>query len=171
MRRFDVIAEICDYMLELGWGPYQSDHEDANGQFEMNWEFDNALITADKHSFFKFMTKSVAEKHGFRATFMPKPLEGLTAPDVMRTFQPGTKRMESTYLWITTKSLDSQIEVLIFLGYNETRKSSYRTNPTSTVISGSMRQKRHQGHLGSQYSHLDKQQSNPHGESTGSWLP
>ena len=78
MRRFDVIAEICDYMLELGWGPYQSDHEDANGQFEMNWEFDNALNTADKHSFFKFMTKSVAEKHGFRATFMPKPLEGLT---------------------------------------------------------------------------------------------
>ena len=78
MRRYDVIAEICDYMLELGWGPYQNDHEDANGQFEMNWEFDDALATADKHSFFKFMTKSVAEKHGFRATFMPKPIEGLT---------------------------------------------------------------------------------------------
>ena len=78
MRRYDVIAEICDYMLELGWGPYQNDHEDANGQFEMNWEFDDVLSTADKHSFFKFMTKSVAEKHGFRATFMPKPIEGLT---------------------------------------------------------------------------------------------
>lgn len=78
MRRYDVIAEICDYMLELGWGPYQNDHEDANGQFEMNWEYDDALQTADKHSFFKFMTKSIAEKHGFRATFMPKPIEGLT---------------------------------------------------------------------------------------------
>ena len=78
MRRYDIIAEICDYMLELGWGPYQNDHEDANGQFEMNWEFDDVLNTADKHSFFKFMTKSVAEKHGFRATFMPKPIEGLT---------------------------------------------------------------------------------------------
>ena len=78
MRRYDVIAEICDYMLALGWGPYQNDHEDANGQFEMNWEFDDALATADKHSFFKFMAKSVAEKHGFRATFMPKPIEGLT---------------------------------------------------------------------------------------------
>lgn len=78
MRRYDVVREICDYMLELGWGPYQNDHEDANGQFEMNWDFDDALITADKHSFFKFMTKSVAEKHGFRATFMPKPIEGLT---------------------------------------------------------------------------------------------
>ena len=78
MRRYDVIAEVCDYMLELGWGPYQNDHEDANGQFEMNWEFDDALKTADKHSFFKFMVKSVAEKHGLRATFMPKPVEGLT---------------------------------------------------------------------------------------------
>ncbi|MFK7937730.1 MAG: type III glutamate--ammonia ligase, partial [Roseovarius sp.] len=78
MRRYDVVREICDYMLDLGWGPYQNDHEDANGQFEMNWEFDDALKTADKHSFFKFMTKSVAEKHGFRATFMPKPVEGLT---------------------------------------------------------------------------------------------
>lgn len=78
MRRYDVIAEICDYMLELGWGPYQNDHEDANGQFEMNWEFDDVLNTADKHSFFKFMTKSVAEKHGLKATFMPKPIEGLT---------------------------------------------------------------------------------------------
>ncbi|MDM8165502.1 type III glutamate--ammonia ligase [Roseovarius sp.] len=78
MRRYDVVREICDYMLELGWGPYQNDHEDANGQFEMNWDFDDALVTADRHSFFKFMTKSVAEKHGFRATFMPKPVEGLT---------------------------------------------------------------------------------------------
>jgi glutamine synthetase type III len=78
MRRYDVVREICDYMLDLGWGPYQNDHEDANGQFEMNWEFDDALATADKHSFFKFMVKSVAEAHGFRATFMPKPVEGLT---------------------------------------------------------------------------------------------
>jgi len=78
MRRYDVISEICDYMLELGWGPYQNDHEDANGQFEMNWEFDDALRTADKHSFFKFMVKSVAEKHGLRATFMPKPFKHLT---------------------------------------------------------------------------------------------
>ena len=78
MRRYDIIAEICDAMLELGWKPYQNDHEDANGQFEMNWEFDDALATADKHSFFKFMVKSIAEKHGLRATFMPKPFKGLT---------------------------------------------------------------------------------------------
>ena len=78
MRRYDVIAEICDHMLSLGWAPYQNDHEDANGQFEMNWGFDDALVTADRHSFFKFMVKSIAEKHGLRATFMPKPFAGLT---------------------------------------------------------------------------------------------
>jgi glutamine synthetase len=78
MRRYDVITEICDAMLGLGWKPYQNDHEDANGQFEMNWEYDNALVTADRHSFFKFMAKSVAEKHGLRATFMPKPFGNLT---------------------------------------------------------------------------------------------
>jgi glutamine synthetase len=78
MRRYDVITEICDAMGELGWRPYQNDHEDANGQFEMNWHYDNALITADRHSFFKYMTKAIAEKHGLRATFMPKPFANLT---------------------------------------------------------------------------------------------
>ena len=78
MRRYDVIREICDYMLEMDWKPYQNDQEDANGQFEMNWAFSDALVTADRHSFFKFMTKSIAEKHGLRATFMPKPVSGLT---------------------------------------------------------------------------------------------
>jgi glutamine synthetase len=78
MRRYDVITEICDSMLDLGWGPYQNDHEDANGQFEMNWQYDNALKTADKHAFFKYMVKAIAEKHGLRATFMPKPFATLT---------------------------------------------------------------------------------------------
>ena len=78
MRRYEVVAEICDAMVALGWKPYQNDHEDANGQFEMNWEYDGALVTADRHAFFKFMVKSIAEKHGLRATFMPKPFTDLT---------------------------------------------------------------------------------------------
>jgi len=114
MRRYDVIKEICDYMLELDWGPYQNDHEDANGQFEMNWEFDDALATADKHSFFKFMTKSVAEKHGFRATFMPKPVEGLTGNGCHAHISvwdaPGSK--SKTNVFATTPSTDSQTSEL-----------------------------------------------------------
>ena len=38
MRRYEVIAELMGYIGDLGWGPYQADHEDANGQFEINWE-------------------------------------------------------------------------------------------------------------------------------------
>ena len=78
MRRYDVITEICDSMLELGWQPYQNDHEDANGQFEMNWHYDDMLVTADRQAFFKYMVKAIAEKHGLRATFMPKPFLNLT---------------------------------------------------------------------------------------------
>ena len=78
MRRYPVIKAICDSMLDLEWGPYQNDHEDANGQFEMNWDYDDALKTADRHVFFKYMVKTLAEQHDIRATFMPKPFADLT---------------------------------------------------------------------------------------------
>jgi glutamine synthetase len=78
MRSYPVISEICEALAGLGWGPYQNDHEDANGQFEINWEFADALQTADRHTFFKFAVKSIAERHGLKASFMPKPFESLT---------------------------------------------------------------------------------------------
>lgn len=78
MRRFDVVSEICDCMISLGWGAYQNDHEDANGQFEMNWQYDDCLRTADRHVFFKYMARQIAENHNLRATFMPKPFAHLT---------------------------------------------------------------------------------------------
>jgi glutamine synthetase len=78
MRRYEIIREICDAMLKLGWGAYQNDHEDGNGQFEMNWMYADALVTADRQAFFKYMVKAIAEKHGFQATFMPKPFAHLT---------------------------------------------------------------------------------------------
>ncbi len=98
MRRFDVISEICDAMQSLGWGPYQNDHEDANGQFEMNWDFDNALRTADRHMFFKYMVKSIAEKHGLRATFMPKPFEHLTGSGCHAHVSIWSKRGRNLFL-------------------------------------------------------------------------
>jgi glutamine synthetase len=141
MRRYDIIREICDYMLEMGWGPYQNDHEDANGQFEMNWEFDDALATADKHSFFKFMTKSIAEKHGFRATFMPKPVEGLTGNGCHAHISvwdaPGSQAKRN--MFATTASSESQTSELglsekgrYFLGGLMTHASALTavTNPT-----------------------------------------
>jgi glutamine synthetase len=78
MRRYPLIAPLLEAMEALGWGPYQADHEDANGQFEVNWTFADALTTADRHAFFKVMVKSLAEQQGLRASFMPKPFAELT---------------------------------------------------------------------------------------------
>jgi len=78
MRRYEVVSELVEAMEALGWGPYQADHEDANGQFEINWDYDDALVTADRVAFFKYAARSVCEKRGLRATFMPKPFATLT---------------------------------------------------------------------------------------------
>lgn len=78
MRQFDFISTVVRYMEELGWEPYQCDHEDANGQFELNWTYSDALVTADRHVFFKYMVKTLAEQRGLTATFMPKPFSHLT---------------------------------------------------------------------------------------------
>jgi len=77
-RNLDVMTTLIRYMQELGWDPYANDHEDANCQFEINWVYSDALKTADRHTFFKWMVRTVAEQHGLWATFMPKPFAHLT---------------------------------------------------------------------------------------------
>lgn len=77
MRRYEVISQIMEMMHHLGWLPYQADHEDAHGQFELNWGFADAMRTANCHSFFKFMVRTMAGKHGLRASFMPRPFAKL----------------------------------------------------------------------------------------------
>jgi glutamine synthetase len=77
-RNLDVMATLIRYMQELGWAPYANDHEDANCQFEINWLYSDALNTADRHTLFKWMVRTVAEQHGLWATFMPKPFQHLT---------------------------------------------------------------------------------------------
>ncbi len=77
-RNLDMMTTLIRYMQELGWEPYANDHEDANCQFEINWTYADALTTSDRHTFFKWMVRSVAEAHGLQATFMPKPFADLT---------------------------------------------------------------------------------------------
>ena len=77
-RNLDIITTIVTYMQELGWGPYAADHEDATCQFELNWLYGDGATTPDRHTFFKWMVKTVAEQHGLLATFMPKPFAHLT---------------------------------------------------------------------------------------------
>ncbi len=147
MRRFDVISEICDYLQELGWGPYQNDHEDANGQFEINWEFDDALRTADKHTFFKFLVKSVAERHGYRATFMPKPfghlsgngchihLSGWNISDNSNAFMntDGSEELNSTAMHFLGGAMHHAPAVTAF---TNPIVNSYRRLQLATTVSG-----------------------------------
>ena len=69
------LRDIMDAMDRLGWGPYQCDHEDANGQFEINFGYADALTTADRYTFFKMMTSKYAQRYGAIATYMAKPFE------------------------------------------------------------------------------------------------
>jgi glutamine synthetase len=77
-RRYDFLTTVSKYCNELGWGNYANDHEDANGQFEQNFEYADALTTCDRAIFFRYMVHTLAEQHGFIATFMPKPFTNLT---------------------------------------------------------------------------------------------
>jgi glutamine synthetase len=82
---FKGLAQACDYLRDmndalrrLGWGVYQSDHEDANGQYEINYKYADALTTADRFIFFKMLAGETARKHGAIATFMAKPFADRT---------------------------------------------------------------------------------------------
>jgi glutamine synthetase len=77
-RRYDFLTTVSKYCNEMGWGNYANDHEDANGQFEQNFEYDDALISCDRAIFFRYMVHTLAEQHGMVATFMPKPFTNLT---------------------------------------------------------------------------------------------
>ena len=57
----------------MGWGNYANDHEDANGQYEQNWQYSDALTTADRLILFRLMVHTLAQRDGRYATFMPKP--------------------------------------------------------------------------------------------------
>jgi len=67
------LRAMNDGLQALGWGPYQSDHEDANFQYEINFRYADALVTADRVTFFRMMASQIAQRFGAIATFMPKP--------------------------------------------------------------------------------------------------
>jgi glutamine synthetase len=77
-RNLDFVSEISKAVTKLGWDNYATDHEDANGQFEQNFQFDDALTTCDRAVFFRYMVESLAQERGLLATFMPKPFADKT---------------------------------------------------------------------------------------------
>jgi len=83
-RNYEFLTTVSRYCNQLGWGNYANDHEDANGQFEQNFTYDDALVTCDRAIFFRYMVHHLAWEQGQRegrnllATFMPKPFSDLT---------------------------------------------------------------------------------------------
>jgi glutamine synthetase len=77
-RNLDFVTTVADAITWLGWDNYATDHEDANGQFEQNFAFADALTTCDRAVFFRYMVESLAQQRGLIATFMPKPFSHLT---------------------------------------------------------------------------------------------
>ncbi|MDQ3890979.1 MAG: type III glutamate--ammonia ligase [Actinomycetota bacterium] len=77
-RNYDFLTTISRYVNELGWGNYANDHEDANGQFEQNFTYTDALTSCDRAIFFRYMVHTLAQQRGLLATFMPKPFSHLT---------------------------------------------------------------------------------------------
>jgi glutamine synthetase len=72
------LQELTSSLNQLGWGVYQTDHEDGNGQFEVNFDYQDALTTADRITFFKMASSQLAKKYGAIATHMPKPFRDRT---------------------------------------------------------------------------------------------
>ena len=77
-RNLDFVSTVSQAVTGLGWDNYATDHEDANGQFEQNFSFADALTTCDRAVFFRYMVESLAQERGLIATFMPKPFAHLT---------------------------------------------------------------------------------------------
>jgi glutamine synthetase len=77
-RNLDFVSQVSKFVTQLGWDNYATDHEDANGQFEQNFQFADALTTCDRAVFYRYMVESLAQQRGLIATFMPKPFANLT---------------------------------------------------------------------------------------------
>lgn len=75
---FHWLLELVEAMDNLGWDVYSFDHEDARSQFEIDFMYADVLSMADRVSFFRYMAGEIARKHGYFASFMPKPFADMT---------------------------------------------------------------------------------------------
>lgn len=71
---YPILDELVSTMNRLGWDVFSFDHEDSVGQFETDFAYADALVMADRFTFFRYMVHEIARKHGAFASFMPKPI-------------------------------------------------------------------------------------------------
>lgn len=78
MDRFPWLDKVSTAINDLGWDLYSLDHEDANSQFEFDFNYSDALTMCDRYVFFRTMARHYAAEEGLLATFMPKPFADKT---------------------------------------------------------------------------------------------
>ena len=83
-------------LQQMGFEIEASHHEVAEGQHEIDFKYDEALATADKLVTFKFVVRSIAQRHGLHASFMPKPIFGINGSG-MHTHQSLFKDGENIF--------------------------------------------------------------------------
>ncbi len=75
---FHWLLELVESMNELGWDVYSFDHEDARTQFEIDFNYADVMSMADRVCFFRYMANEIVRKHGYFASFMPKPFADMS---------------------------------------------------------------------------------------------
>jgi len=78
LDQFAWLDKVATCINNLGWDLYSFDHEDANGQYEFDFKYTDALTMCDRYIFFRYMAKHYAREEGLLATFMPKPFANKT---------------------------------------------------------------------------------------------
>ncbi len=93
----DARRDMCLTLEEMGFEIEASHHEVAAGQHEIDFKYADALLTADNIMTFKIVVKSIAERHGLYATFMPKPIFGINGSGMHTNQSLSTKNGNAFY--------------------------------------------------------------------------
>jgi glutamine synthetase len=103
-RTRDVLDEMVVGLRKVGIDVYQIDHEDGNGQFEINFTYTQAMQSADNFTFVKMAASEIAHKHGMIATFMPKPFSNRTGSGAHFHVSLGSKSQKNAFYDAKDKS-------------------------------------------------------------------
>jgi glutamine synthetase len=96
-RASDILDDLTRHLRSVGIDVFQIDHEDANGQFEINFTYADALKSADNMIFFKMAASEVAKRHDVIATFMPKPFSNRTGTGAHFHISIGTSEHRNAF--------------------------------------------------------------------------
>ena len=103
-RTRDVLDEMVVALRKVGIDVYQIDHEDGNGQFEINFTYTQAMQSADNFTFVKMAASEIAHKHGMIATFMPKPFSNRTGSGAHFHVSLGSAKQKNVFYDAKDKS-------------------------------------------------------------------